>query len=252
MMQELKKDHVTVQEAYESALAEDGLVSKINGSSLQPAEKGTLLALFEQAGRVIYSDKAASFSDQLEHPLRQLHDPSLLYDSSVFMHLTMDAMQKLTSQYDDPELNEHTDPFYVGIQKSIQKYLPKDFSVDINSLMHEFYNWHIRPTMSAARQIGSSTFKGKLKQVRDEMQEIEQALIRQNEYENVVTHASNVLKIISTDYIDQKYVGDRPKRPFLVNLYAGAYLLNSMAEKGKDLGPGSKNTLYKRQLKHKT
>lgn len=247
MTQESGGDHQEVQAAYESAQKEGGLVSRINESSLQPAEKGTLLALFEQAGRAIYEDRQPSFADQLVNPPVTLHNPSLLHNSYIFLNLAVAAMQELTLQYKDPQLKGHVEGFYKSIQENIQGYLPKDvfdkdLSREITHLLEDFYEWHIRPTLSAARQLASSkadhvnsSFKDDLKSVREHMHHIHQALVSGNPYKSIVEHAPKVLEAISTAYIDRAYPEGSLERPFLVNLYAGAYLLNSIAKKGIEI-----------------
>lgn len=213
---------------------------------MQPAEKDTLLALFEQAGRAIYKDRKPSFAEQLVNPSKPMHDPSLLYyNSPVFISLTMSTMQKLASH--DKQLDKKVESFYKGIQKVVQRYLPrdlfgKDLSREITHLLEDFYDWHIRPTLSAARQLASSkayhvnsSFKDDLKSVREHMRHIHQALVSGNPYKSIVEHAPKVLEVISTSYIDRAYPEGSLERAFLVNLYAGAYLLNSIAKRGIEI-----------------
>lgn len=237
-MLELKKTHAEVQQAYESAQDEGGLVSKIKTSTLPPSKQEILLALFEQGGRAIYEDIAPSFINLLEKPLDIYHN-NLLFDSSLFLELIVASMEEIISQANDEGLKEYGRKFYAKIHTKIRRYLPSStdakVSEELKSLLEDFYNLYIRSTLSVARTKTSSednaqpNFTKDLAAVRQDMGHIYAALLQINPYQSIISNALEVLGRISVDYIDRTYPGESLQRTFLVNLHAGAYLLKYAA-----------------------
>ena len=196
-MQELQKNNRPVQEAYESAQADGGLVSKIRTSTLSPAQQDILMALYEQAGRTVYKNQPVSFREKLINSYKPQHNPSLMYHSSVFLEQIVSSIQKLISNTNDSGLKKEATNFYTTIYGSIEKHLPKDttkpqVSEEIRHLIEDFYDWHVRPTLIAAKEVLiskdqqiSSQFKKDLIAVRGNMVGIYDALVQKDTYQKI-------------------------------------------------------------------
>ena len=242
MMQEFTDENRPVQSAYEAAQDELGLVGKLKTHPLKPAQKDIIQSLYEQSGRVVYQDMTPSFMD----PDKPLHTPthrqSLLYHSSVYLQLSIGSLKHAVSEY-DPSLAEEAQEFYQEMLGVIKPHLPKNpfcqkISDEVKDLMEEFYDWHIRPTLSAARDFQTNNqtqpkFKEDLRAVRRGISDIYGALVQGNDYNTIEELASTVLGAVTVDHIDQHYPTESKERNFLVNLHAGAYFLKYVAQERK-------------------
>jgi hypothetical protein len=235
--------HHAIEKAYRGG--QSTLVERVKKSSLQPAQGDIVIALYEQGNRALYEDMLPSFMER-EKPLHTpQHIPSLLHNSAVYLDLLVDSLHKFISEIKDSGAKEESTKFHASIHTVLRRYLPKDVtsvkvSEEIKDLLEDFYDWHIRPTLYAAKAFleldseehGKVPTKSQLHfwEARKFIKEIYTSLVQNDNYQTIAKRAIAALGSISADRIDKEYPPPSMERPFLVNLHAGAYFFKYVAK----------------------
>lgn len=241
MHTDLDETFAQVKSLFEIEDSENGLVKRIQNSSIELAYQDTLLVLFDQAQRSFNEQQPVSFRGRDDdHTKRLTPHSNLLYQNPLFLEYALLSMGGLINGAEYREqITEKLESFYFGIHEHTKLYLPKDLAnadhnQDITYFLHDFYEWHTRPTIIAARHTlfdqrsggeVNSDFEKYIDYLKPQMHDIHGSLIKSS-LDEVYTHSGQILTNLTPVHIDQLFAEPSSERKFMVGLYAAAHFFN--------------------------